>query len=333
MSQNDSQSVAATEQAGNGTQRTALLEVSDLRKWFPIQRGFFSRTVGQVKAVDGVSFYVRPGETLGLVGESGCGKTTTGRLIMHAFPPTAGDIWFDDQELGQVNIATLEKQQLKRLRRNMQMVFQDPYGSLNPQKRLFDQVAEPIRNFKLASGSALDDRVATLFDRVHLPRSFLRRYPAELSGGQRQRVAIARAIAPNPKFIVADEAVSALDVSVQAQVLNLMMELQSDLGISYLFISHDVAVVERMSHRVAVMFLGRIVEIGSRRDVIENPQHDYTKTLLAAVPSLDPDAKIRDRAKPSSNIPSPIHPAGYEPDPPEYREVSDGHFVLQNEYW
>ena len=305
-----------------------LLIVGNLVKRFPIRGGIFGRTTANVHAVEDISFTVSENETLALVGESGSGKSVTGRAVLRLEEPDSGTVHFQGQD-----VLSLHPSDMRDLRRNMQMVFQDPYGSLNPQKRLCDQVAEPIRNFRLDEGSALDDRVATLFDRVHLPRSFLRRYPAELSGGQRQRVAIARALAPNPKFIVADEAVSALDVSVQAQVLNLMMELQADLGISYLFISHDMAVVERISHRVAVMYSGRIVETGSRRDVFENPRHDYTKALLAAVPTLDPDSSVRDRVKPISPPASPIHPAGYEPAPPEYREISSGHFVLRNASW
>ena len=307
MSQNDSQSVAATEQAGNGTQRTALLEVSDLRKWFPIQRGFFSRTVGQVKAVDGVSFYVRPGETLGLVGESGCGKTTTGRLIMHAFPPTAGDIWFDDQELGQVNIATLEKQQLKRLRRNMQMVFQDPYSSLNPRMNLLQNVGEPLLVNDIAKGQELEDRVAELLRVVGLRPEYLNRYPHAFSGGQRQRIGVARALALNPQLIVLDEPVSALDVSVQAQILNLLQDLQQEFDLTYLFIAHDLSVVEHISDRVAVMYVGMLVESARTEVLYRDPQHPYTEALLSSVPKPDP----RDRAEPivlEGDVADPVNP-------------------------
>jgi len=218
---------------------------------------------------------------------------------------------------------------LRAARREMQMIFQDPFASLNPYRRLRDQVAEPLVNFGLASGGELDDRIAKLFDRVELPRSFLRRYPHELSGGQRQRVAIARAIAPNPKLVIADEAVSALDVSVQAQVLNLLMELQADLGLSFLFISHDMAVVERISHHVGVMYLGRIVELGPRSAVLEDPRHPYTKALLSAVPIADPRNR-RIHEKPSSSlIPSPIFPLGHKPERSTYDEVAPGHYVLQ----
>lgn len=217
---------------------------------------------------------------------------------------------------------------LREARRDMQMIFQDPFASLNPQMRLLEQVAEPMRNYGIASGSEIQDRVANLFDRVELPRSFMRRYPHELSGGQRQRIAIARALALNPSLIVADEAVSALDVSVQAQVLNLMMELQADLGLSFLFISHDMAVVERVSHQVGVMYLGRLVEVGPRRSVFENPAHPYTQALMKAVPIADPTRRKSEKDLNFKPIPSPIHPVDYEPAPSEYQEVSPGHFVL-----
>jgi ABC-type glutathione transport system ATPase component len=307
-----------------GTER--LLEVKQLIKRFTIARNAFGRPTAKVHAIENVSLHVHKNETLALVGESGSGKSATGRCILRLDEPDAGEVTFEGRD-----VLGLSKSDMQQLRRNMQMIFQDPFGSLNPKMRLLDQVAEPIRNYRLDSGSAVEDRVATLFDRVELPRSFLRRYPGELSGGQRQRIAIARALAVHPKFIVADEAVSALDVSVQAQVLNLMMELQADLGISYLFISHDMSVVERVSHRVAVMYLGKIVEIGARRDVFENPQHDYTRALLAAVPKLDPDIDIKDRDINARPIPSPIHPVGYEPPIWEYDEVSPGHFVLLND--
>jgi ABC-type oligopeptide transport system ATPase subunit len=213
----------------------------------------------------------------------------------------------------------------------MQMIFQDPFASLNPQMQLMDQVAEPLLNFGTRSKSEITDRVEMLFDRVHLPRSFLRRYPHELSGGQRQRVAIARALALNPKLIIADEAVSALDVSVQAQVLNLMMELQAHLGLSFLFISHDMAVVERVSHRVGVMYLGRIVEIGSRQQVFENPQHPYTQALMKAVPIADPSNRKSERDLNFKPIPSPIHKTGFVPEPSVYDEVDLGHLVLKTD--
>ena len=345
MSQNDSQSVAAPEQkkepTANDNRSAPLLEVNDLRKWFPIQRGFFSRTVGQVKAVDGVSFYVRPGETLGLVGESGCGKTTTGRLIMHAFPPTGGEIWFDDQEMGRVNIGAIDTQQLKRLRRNMQMVFQDPYSSLNPRMNLLQNVGEPLLVNEIAKGQELEDRVSELLRVVGLRPEYLNRYPHAFSGGQRQRIGVARALALNPQLIVLDEPVSALDVSVQAQILNLLQDLQQEFDLTYLFIAHDLSVVEHISDRVAVMYVGMLVESARTEALYRNPMHPYTEALLSSVPKPDP----RDRAEPivlegdvadPANPPSGcyFHPRCFYNDndrcvaeTPELREIEQGHFV------
>ncbi len=303
-----------------------LLRVKGLTTRFPVTGGFFRRTVANVHAVEDVSFNVNKGQTLSLVGESGCGKSSAGRSILRLVEPVAGEI-----EIDGVNIMQLPPEELREARRDMQMIFQDPFASLNPQMMLSDQVAEPMRNFNTASGSELDDRVAMLFDRVELPRSFMRRYPHEMSGGQRQRIAIARALALNPKLIIADEAVSALDVSVQAQVLNLMMELQADLGLSYLFISHDMAVVERVSHNVGVMYLGRIVELGPRARVFENPQHPYTQALMKAVPIADPRKRKSEKDLNFKPIPSPIHPIDYVPEPSVYNEVEPGHFVLTSD--
>ena len=300
-----------------------LLVVKNLVTRFPVQGGFFRRTVANVHAVEDVSFTLKKGRTLSLVGESGCGKSTVGRSLMRLVEPQSGHVTLDG-----VDIMALDTKDLRNARADMQMVFQDPFASLNPQMQLMDQVAEPLRNFGVTSSKELQERVNTLFDRVELPKSFLRRFPHELSGGQRQRVAIARALALNPKLIVADEAVSALDVSVQAQVLNLMMELQAELGVSYLFISHDMAVVERVSHDVGVMYLGRIVEMGPRRAVFENPQHPYTQALMKAVPIADPHKRKSEKDLNFKPIPSPIHPVGYEPAPSEYREVSPGHLIL-----
>ncbi len=300
-----------------------LLTVKNLVTRFPVKGGFFRRTVANVHAVEDVSFEINKGQTLSLVGESGCGKSTAGRSILRLVEPLSGQI-----DLGGTDIMALDQKGLREARRDMQMVFQDPFASLNPQMQLSDQVAEPMRNYNTAKGSELQDRVAHLFDRVELPRSFLRRFPHELSGGQRQRVAIARALALNPKLIVADEAVSALDVSVQAQVLNLMMELQAELGLSFLFISHDMAVVERVSHNVGVMYLGRIVELGPRARVFENPQHPYTQALMKAVPIADPRRRKAEKDLNFKPIPSPIHSLEYEPAPSEYDEVEPGHFVL-----
>jgi peptide/nickel transport system ATP-binding protein/glutathione transport system ATP-binding protein len=300
-----------------------LLTVSGLVTRFPVRGGLLRRTVANVHAVEDLSFTLNKGQTLGLVGESGCGKSTAGRSILRLVEPLAGRI-----DLDGVDVMALDAGGLRAARRDMQMIFQDPFASLNPQMQLVDQVAEPLRNFGATSRTEMHDRVAHLFDRVELPRSFMRRYPHELSGGQRQRVAIARALALNPKLIVADEAVSALDVSVQAQVLNLMMELQADLGLSFLFISHDMAVVERVSHHVGVMYLGRIVEIGPRAAVFGNPQHDYTRALMKAVPVADPGLRRRDGDLVFKPIPSPIHPPGYVPAPSVYAEVEPGHRVL-----
>ncbi len=300
-----------------------LLQVRNLVTRFPVKGGFLRRTVANVHAVEDISFDLRQGQTLSLVGESGCGKSTAGRSILRLVEPNAGSVLLDRQE-----VMDLSPRDLRRARRDMQMIFQDPFASLNPQMRLMEQVAEPMRNFGMGSASEMQDRVAMLFDRVELPRSFMQRYPHELSGGQRQRIAIARALALNPRLIIADEAVSALDVSVQAQVLNLMMELQADLDLSFLFISHDMAVVERVSHHVGVMYLGRIVELGPRRAVFENPQHPYTRALMKAVPIADPARRKSERDLNFKPIPSPIHPVDYQPAPSEYREVSPGHKVL-----
>jgi peptide/nickel transport system ATP-binding protein/glutathione transport system ATP-binding protein len=300
-----------------------ILIVKNLTARFPVKGGFFRRTIAEVHAVEDISFTINKGQTLSLVGESGCGKSTAGRALIRLVEPHAGSVNLDGQE-----VLELSAKSMQAARLNIQMIFQDPFASLNPQMQLFDQVAEPLRNYKNIINEDINKRIEILFDRVELPRSFMRRFPHELSGGQRQRVAIARALALNPKLIIADEAVSALDVSVQAQVLNLMMELQSELGLSFLFISHDMAVVERVSHRVGVMYLGRIVEIGSRTSVFENPQHAYTKALLKAVPIADPRKRKKEKDLNFKPIPSPIHQKGYSPEPSEYNEVAPDHFVL-----
>jgi len=302
-----------------------LLDVRHLTTRFPVKGGILRRTVAQVHAVEDVSFTLNVGETLALVGESGCGKSSCGRSILRLIEPQSGEVWIGGRDIG-----GLSHHDLRRARADMQMVFQDPFASLNPYRRLKDQVAEPIQNFGLARGQALRDRVAEIFDRVRLPREFMNRFPHELSGGQRQRVAIARALAVNPKLIVADEAVSALDVSVQAQVLNLMMELQADLGLSYLFISHDMAVVERVAHHVGVMYLGRIVEIGPRAAVFDSPRHPYTQQLLSAVPIADPRKRRFADDLSFKPITSPIFPLGHQPAPSVYSEVGPGHMVLKS---
>ncbi len=303
-----------------------ILDVKHLVTRFPVKGGLLRRTLANVHAVEDVSFSIREGETLSLVGESGCGKSSCGRSILRLVEPLSGQVTVDGAD-----VLAMDDNALREARQGMQMIFQDPFASLNPQMQLQAQVAEPLRNYHNYSASDIQDRVAQLFDRVHLPRSFLRRFPHELSGGQRQRIAIARALALNPKLIISDEAVSALDVTVQAQVLNLMMELQADLGVSYLFISHDMAVVERVSHHVGVMYLGRIVEMGPRAEIFENPQHSYTKSLLSAVPVADPNNRKLEAELNFTPIPSPIHPIGYEPKPSTYKEVSAGHYVLESE--
>jgi len=305
---------------------SVLLEVKNLTTRFAVRKGLMRKIAANVHAVEDVSFSLHRGQTLGIVGESGCGKSTCGRSILRLVQPTSGEIWLDGRD-----VLAQSDRDLHAMRRQMQMVFQDPYASLNPQMRLFDQVAEPLRNYGLLAGGALQQRVHELFERVQLPTSFTHRYAHELSGGQRQRIAIARALALNPKLIVADEAVSALDVSVQAQVVNLMMELQRDLGISFLFISHDMSVVERISHRVAVMYLGRVVEIGPRAAIFETPQHPYTQALLAAVPIADPRQKSLRSTTDYLPLRSPIHPRDHVAQPSRYREVSPGHLVLDAE--
>ena len=301
-----------------------LLDVKNLVTRFAVKGGLLRRTVANVHAVEDVSFQVKSGQTLSLVGESGCGKSTCGRSVLRLIEPLSGEVWLEDK-----NVIDFDAEELRAARRDMQMVFQDPFASLNPQMKLVEQVAEPLKNYGLGDASERQDKVAQLFDRVELPRSFMNRFPHELSGGQRQRIAIARALALNPKLIIADEAVSALDVSVQAQVLNLLMELQAELGISMLFISHDMAVVERVSHNVGVMYLGRIVELGPRRAIFEDPRHPYTKSLLSAVPVADPRQRKSEKDLNFKPIPSPIFPIGHHPEPSVYDEVSPGHMVLK----
>ena len=303
-----------------------LLEVSNLVTRFPVKGGILRRTVANVHAVEDVSFTINKGQTFSLVGESGCGKSTVGRSILRLEDARSGSIL-----INQTNILNLDNREMQKARVDMQMVFQDPFGSLNPVMQLFDQVAEPMLNYKTLGKSDLKKRVDMLFDRVELPKSFLRRYPHELSGGQRQRVAIARALALNPKLVILDEAVSALDVSVQYSVLNLLLELQADLNLSYLFISHDMAVVERVSHYVGVMYLGRIVEYGKRSRVFKNPQHAYTKALLKAVPIADPRKRKDESDLNFKPISSPIHEVGYEASSSEYKMVEEGHYMLTTE--
>jgi oligopeptide/dipeptide ABC transporter ATP-binding protein len=312
-----------------------LLQVTNLTKHFPVRRGVFSRSSAYVHAVDGVSFSIEQGETLGLVGESGCGKSTTGKLILRLIEPTAGAVLWRGKHIEHLGASAM-----RPLRRELQAVFQDPYSSLNPRMRAADIVAEPIRNFESVSQKDVQERVASLLDKVGLRRDQMVKYPYEFSGGQRQRLGIARALAPRPRLIVCDEAVSALDVSVQAQVINLLMDLQNELGISYLFVAHDLAVVEHISHRVAVMYLGKIVELTDKRSLFAYPQHPYTEALLAAVPVPDPKIQ-RKRVILAGDVPSPIDPPSgcrfhtrcpyaferCRVDEPPLKEVRPGHWA------
>ena len=279
-----------------------LLEVTDLKKHYPVHKGLFSQTVGQVLAVDGISFAIAAGETLGLVGESGCGKSTAGKAILKLIDPTSGTVKVRGERIDQ-----LSRAEMRPYRRELQVVFQDPYSSLNPRMNVGDIVGEPLRNYAVAGGAELDRRVAVLFEKVGLRGEAMQRYPHEFSGGQRQRIGIARALALNPSLIVCDEPVSALDVSVQAQVINLLMDLQAEFGLSYLFVAHDLAVVEHISHRIAVMYLGKIVELTDKKSLFANPLHPYTEALLSAVPLPDPEAK-RERIILKGDVPSPINP-------------------------
>jgi peptide/nickel transport system ATP-binding protein len=281
-----------------------ILDVQNLQKYFPITRGIFQRTVGNVQAVDGVSFQLRKGETLGLVGESGCGKSTAGRTILRLLDPTGGHVFFQGTDL-----ATLDAGKLKALRRRMQIIFQDPYSSLNPRRTVGSILAQPLKIHNIVSGGEVNERVADILQKVGLNPQHAERYPHEFSGGQRQRIGIARAIAANPDFIVADEPVSALDVSIQAQIINLLQDLQSELGLSYIFIAHDLSVVRSVSDRVAVMYLGQIVELASNNALYDDPLHPYTRALLSAVPTIDPSGqRPGTRIMLQGDVPSPILP-------------------------
>ncbi len=303
---------------------TPLLEVRNLTKRFPIRAGAFGRLAGVVHAVEDVSFTLKAGETLSLVGESGCGKSTTGRAILRLIQADGGSV-----RLGGRDVLGAGRQELRELRRGMQMIFQDPFASLNPRMRVGELIAEPMLAYRLASRAEAAEKAAALMEQVGLTPDMLRRYPHEFSGGQRQRISIARALSLDPGLIVADEAVSALDVSVKAQVVNLLMELQDRLGLGYLFISHDMAVVERVSHSIAVMYLGEIVEMGPRAAVLENPRHPYTRKLLAAVPVADPARRRAPVALSNDEIRSPVRPVGHVPPARRYVEVSPGHLVQE----
>lgn len=312
-----------------------LLEVHDLKKHFPIKGGVFSKTIGHVYAVDGISFTLQSGETLGLVGESGCGKSTTGRTILRLIEPTEGSVKFEGQE-----ITDLDKGNMRSLRREMQIIFQDPYASLNPRMTVGSIIGEPLEIHKIAKGSEKEDQVASLLEKVGLRSEDMRKYPHEFSGGQRQRIGIARALGLNPKLIVCDEPVSALDVSIQAQVINLLEDLQEEFGLSYLFIAHNLNVVEHISNRVAVMYLGKIVELTTDTELYANPQHPYTEALLSAVPVPDPTAEKR-RIILQGDVPSSINPPSgchfhtrcpykekiCEEEVPEFKDIGSGHWV------
>jgi len=318
-----------------------LLKVNELKKYFPIKRGFLKKVVGYVKAVDNLSFYINEGETLGLVGESGCGKTTAGRSILRAINPSSGEILFQDPNLGKVNVAELEKEQLIHVRRNMRMIFQDPYASLNPRMTLLDIVGAPLRSLNIAKGKELEDRVAEMLQKVGLRPEYMRRYPHAFSGGQRQRIGLARALAPTPKFVVCDEPVSALDVSVQAQILNLLQDLQEEMGLTYLFVAHDLSVVAHISDRVAVMYVGKMVELAPTQELYTSPKHPYTEALMSAIPLPNPKRRGEKRILLSGEVANPANPPSgcyFHPrctycidkckqEEPTFDELSPGHFV------
>lgn len=318
-------------------ENNVLLEVRDLKMYFPIRRGVLQRRVGDIKAVDDVSFFIRRGETFGLVGESGCGKTTVGRCILQLYRPTAGEVLFEGEELTQ-----LKGQKLRHMRREMQMIFQDPYASLNPRMTVGSIIGEPLEVHGVARGKAKRERVQELLRVVGLNPYFVNRYPHEFSGGQRQRIGVARALALNPSFIVADEPISALDVSIQAQIINMLEDLQAEMGLTFLFIAHDLSVVRHISDRVAVMYLGKIVEIADRDELYKNPLQPYSQALLSAVPIPDPVVEeTRQRLILVGDVPSPANPPIgcnfvtrcpvkmdiCKEQEPEFKEVSPDHWV------
>jgi oligopeptide transport system ATP-binding protein len=324
-----------TDKSHDGLGAMTILEVKDLKKHFPIKTGILSRTAGRVRAVDGVSFTLDRGETLGLVGESGCGKTTVGRSILRLVEPTSGQVTFNGQ-----NLRKLNREQMRQARASLQIIFQDPFSSLDPRMSVGQIIAEPIRNHLKASRAERRDRVAYLMEKVGLHPEQMSRYPHEFSGGQRQRIGIARALALNPMAIICDEPVSALDVSIQAQVINLLVQLQEEMDLSYLFIAHDLSVVEHISDRVAVMYLGRIVELATDRELYQNPRHPYTQALLSAVPVPDPGIRKR-KIVLEGDVPSPLNPPSgctfhtrcaeraeiCVHQEPTLRDLGDGHWV------
>lgn len=323
-----------------GSKTLPLLEVKNLRKYFPIRKGFFLKTVSNVRAVDDVSFTVNEGETLGLVGESGCGKTTTSRCILRAIAPTSAEILFRTKGGQTVDLAKLTRDELRPLRPQMQMIFQDPYGSLNPRMNLFEIVGEPLLVNGITSRKERTEHVAELLQLVGLRPEYMTRFPHAFSGGQRQRIGIARALSLNPRLVVADEPVSALDVSVQAQILNLMLGLQKRLNLTYLFVAHNLSVVKHICDRVAVMYVGKLVEMAGTEELYHSPRHPYTAALMAAVPVADPRVQTGNVELPGE-VPSPAHPPSgcyfhprceYAVDvcrtqPPDFREINPGHFV------
>ena len=304
------------------TKKQPLLEVRELSARFDLHRGLLGKRYATIHAVNNVSFEVNEGETLSLVGESGCGKTTTGRTILGLEKAFSGQIIFDGKLLNHS-----DRQEQKKLNQSVQMIFQDPFSSLNPRMTVMDIISEPIRVHRLLEPSKIYSHVLNLLDRVNLPSRVVDRHPHEFSGGQRQRISIARALAMNPRLIICDEAVSALDVTIKAQVINLLMDLQNNFGLSFLFISHDMAVVERISHRVAVMYLGEILEIGPRAAIFESPNHTYTKKLLSAVPIADPSMRRPRGELNTQEVPSAVKPLNFNQPPLKYEEVAPGHLV------
>jgi oligopeptide/dipeptide ABC transporter ATP-binding protein len=289
------------------TDQDIILEVKNLKQYFPFSKGIFQRFAGYVKAVDGVSFFIRENEVLGLVGESGCGKTTTGRAILRLYNPTAGEIWYRKRDGERIEISRISQREMKPLRREMRMIFQDPYSSLNPRFPVKDIIGEPLIIHGIAKGKEVEDRVEELMRAVGLDPAYMRRYPHEFSGGQRQRIGLARTLSLSPRLIIADEPVSALDVSIQAQVLNLLQELQERLGLTLLFIAHDLSVVEHVSDRIAVMYVGKLVEMTETEALLKHPLHPYTESLVSAVPPADPDI-CSERIVLEGDVPSPANP-------------------------